>query len=125
MSELLYRTPSLPPGTRIKYRSRLARILLPKRFRAITLGATIHCQYSAMHPFTLVHEIEHLKQIRERGRLSFYLSWLLETFRFGYTGNKWENAADVAAHAWWNSERERVAREHGVKLEWPPNPPME
>jgi hypothetical protein len=41
------------------------------------------------------HELEHIYQVREEGWLKFYLSYIWESIRHGYKGNKYEVAADL------------------------------
>jgi hypothetical protein len=41
------------------------------------------------------HELEHIYQVEEEGWFKFYLSYLWESIRHGYKGNKYEIAADL------------------------------
>jgi len=41
------------------------------------------------------HELEHIYQVREEGWFRFYFTYLIESIRHGYKGNKYEIAADL------------------------------
>ena len=41
------------------------------------------------------HELEHIYQVREDGWFRFYLTYIWESIRHGYKGNKYEIMADL------------------------------
>jgi hypothetical protein len=41
------------------------------------------------------HELQHIYQVQEHGWLKFYLSYLWESIRHGYKGNKYELEANA------------------------------
>src|SRR5687767_2759702 len=72
-----------------------------KKFFAITLGTRrrprIHVRHDPPDPRTLWHELQHVRQLRERGALRYYVGWVWDTILFAYSGNRLELEADRVA----------------------------
>ena len=74
--------------------------------RAIVLPWGVYYQLGgAYRPYlrTILHEIEHLKQIKEFGVIGFYFRYLVEWVKNGYYDNKYEVEAR-SAEVWWSTE---------------------
>lgn len=84
------------------------RWFLKKNIWGITLYPFIfyntnHWYYRDNFDAMQVHEWVHVKQVRKHGWFKFYLSYLYQSFRFGYRGNKYEIEA-------YRKEREFIER---------------
>jgi hypothetical protein len=78
---------------RVHYRSRLARVFLPKRYIAVTLGSHVLTTRGHLDERTLRHEQAHIEQWRRYGVVRFLLLYLWSHVRFGY----WRNPFEVEA----------------------------
>ena len=95
---------------KVHYESRLARILLPKRFIAITLGERVLTPLACLSEATLRHEQVHIDQWKRHG-LWFPFLYVWYHIQHGYHRNPFEREARAA-------ERENGTRTGG---EAPPN----
>lgn len=75
---------------KVHYRSRLARVFLPRRYLAITLGSHVLTREGALDDRVLRHERAHVEQWRRHGFLGFLLRYLWYHFRHGYRANPFE-----------------------------------
>ncbi len=62
---------------------------------ALVLGSTIRLHNVTREEFLkdtkwVRHEVAHVKQFQQKGYLRFIVSYLLETFNFGYAHNRYE-----------------------------------
>ena len=74
------------------------RWFINRRYAAITLYPFIffnvyHRAYKENLEQLRRHEYVHVKQIKQFGVLQFYLSYLWESWKHGYMGNKYEKEA--------------------------------
>lgn len=82
--------------------ARLARLKLGTRNVAMVLGRTIHlsgvsrAEFLA-DPFWVAHEMEHIRQFEQHGRLGFLLKYLAAWARHGYYNIPFEAEARAAA----------------------------
>jgi len=74
----------------LHYRSRIARLFLPKRYLAITLSDHVLTREASLDERTLRHEQAHVEQWRRFGLLGFLVRYLWSHFRYGYEGNPFE-----------------------------------
>ena len=74
----------------VRYRSRLAKLILPKRFIAITLGSRVYTPLARLSAATLRHEQAHIEQWRRHGALRFLALYVWYHFKYGYEGNPFE-----------------------------------
>lgn len=81
---------------RVHYRSRLARIFLPKRYTAITLASHVLTRQSALDERILRHERVHVEQWSRHGLIGFLVRYLWYHLRYGYAGNPFEIEARKA-----------------------------
>ena len=68
---------------------------------AIVIGKTIHLHNVSRDEFLenerwLKHELEHIRQYRRYGMISFIIRYLIESTKNGYTNNKYERQAREA-----------------------------
>ncbi|GAB3240382.1 hypothetical protein GCM10027346_34450 [Hymenobacter seoulensis] len=82
--------------------ARLARLKLGAGNVAMVLGASIHLSGVSKEeflrdPFWVAHEMEHIQQYRQFGRLGFLARYLLDWMRHGYYNIPFEVAAREAA----------------------------
>ena len=68
---------------------------------AIVIGKTIHLHNVSRDEFLenerwLKHELEHIRQYRRYGMISFIIRYLIESAKNGYTNNKYERQAREA-----------------------------
>ena len=82
----------------VHYRSRLARLLLPKRYVAITLSRHVWTRQASLDEATLRHEAVHVEQWKRFGLLGFLVRYLWWHFRYGYQANPFEIEARRAEH---------------------------
>ena len=75
---------------RVHYRSRLAKLFLPKRYVAITLGSRVFTPLTNLSDATLRHEQVHMEQWRRHGLLRFPALYLWYHLRHGYEQNPFE-----------------------------------
>jgi hypothetical protein len=80
----------VPTGVTVHYSSRLAAILLPERFIAITLGSHVFTRMPTLPPHVLRHEEVHVRQWRRYGYVRFSLRYLWYQMRYGYDRNPFE-----------------------------------
>ena len=69
---------------------------------AMVLGKTIHLYGCSRHDFLcdrswVCHELKHIQQFQQYGKIRFVVLYLLETIRHGYYNNKFEKEAREAA----------------------------
>lgn len=74
----------------IHYGSRLARLFLPKRYVAITLGSHVLTREGTLAERVLRHEEKHVDQWRRFGLMGFLSRYLWYHFRYGYDRNPFE-----------------------------------
>jgi hypothetical protein len=74
----------------VRYQSRLARILLPRRFIAVTLGSRVYTPLAKLSAATLRHERVHVAQWKRHGAFRFAILYLWYHFRHGYERNPFE-----------------------------------
>lgn len=74
---------------KVHYRSRLARLLLPKRFIAITLGGTVLTPLASLSAATLRHEQVHVEQWKRHG-VWFVFLYVWYHAKYGYERNPFE-----------------------------------
>jgi hypothetical protein len=84
---------------RVHYRSRLARVFLPKRYVAITLASHVLTRRSRLDERTLRHERAHVEQWKRHGLVGFLSRYLWYHFRYGYAKNPLEVEAREAERA--------------------------
>ncbi|MBC7587133.1 MAG: DUF4157 domain-containing protein [Chitinophagaceae bacterium] len=83
---------------RIKENSLLAKFAaynLKSDTMALVLGCTIYLHNTTREEFLrntkwVRHEVAHVKQFQQKGYFRFLVSYLLETFNFGYEFNRYE-----------------------------------
>jgi hypothetical protein len=80
----------------VHYRSRVARLLLPKRYVAITLGSHVLTRASHLEERVLRHEQAHVEQWKRHGLLRFLFAYVWFHFRYGYDRNPFEVEARAA-----------------------------
>lgn len=80
----------------VHYESRLARLILPRRFVAITLGSRVFTPLARLSATTLRHEEAHVEQWRRHGVARFPFLYLWYHFRYGYEQNPFEVEARSA-----------------------------
>jgi hypothetical protein len=91
----------------IKENSIIARIAawkLGSRQVAIVIGKTIHLHNTSREEFMknkawLNHELEHIRQYRTYGLVSFIILYLIESLKRGYYNNKYEVEARAVEKA--------------------------
>jgi hypothetical protein len=89
---------------RIKENSVIARIAawkLKSGKLAIVFGKTIYLHNVSRKEFLenqrwVKHELEHIRQYRRYGLISFVIRYLIETAKNGYSNNKYERQARAA-----------------------------
>lgn len=74
----------------VHYRSRLARLFLPRRYLAITLASHVLTRESTLDERVLLHEMAHVEQWKRYGLLGFLARYLWYHLRYGYAGNPLE-----------------------------------
>ena len=84
------------PELTVHYRSLLARMLLPKRYVAITLSSHVLTRATSLDECILRHERVHMEQWRRYGLLGFLTRYLWYHFKYGYAGNPFEIEAREA-----------------------------
>ncbi|UYZ61885.1 hypothetical protein [Hymenobacter weizhouensis] len=82
--------------------ARLARLKLGAPNVAMVLGSSIHLsgvtrEEFLQDPYWVAHEMEHIRQYQEHGRLGFLRRYLLDWLRHGYYRIPFEVAAREAA----------------------------
>jgi hypothetical protein len=75
---------------RVLYESVWVKLLLPKRFVAITLGSRVYTRRAELSDAVLRHERAHVEQWRRYGRLRFPLLYLWYHWKHGYEKNPFE-----------------------------------
>ena len=75
---------------KVRYQSRLARALLPRRFIAVTLGSRVYTPLSELSEATLRHERVHVEQWKRHGIVRFAFLYLFYHVKFGYERNPFE-----------------------------------
>jgi hypothetical protein len=97
--------PEIVTRVRLTEASRIAHFISSKRFAgtgvsAITLGRTIHMRkperydpHSAKGLALLAHEIKHVEQYEQAGRIRFYARYLWDYVRYRYRGVSFEEEA--------------------------------
>ncbi len=80
----------------------LARLKLGTRDVAMVLGTTIHLsgvtrEKFLADPHWVAHEMEHIRQFKEHGKLGFLLKYLAGWVRHGYYNIPFETQARAAA----------------------------
>ncbi len=96
--------PKLPTDIHIKENSWLARLAaykLRSRSVALVIGKTIHLHGTNRKSFLanaawVKHELKHVEQYQQLGKLRFLIAYILEWFRHGYHKNKFEVEARAA-----------------------------
>jgi hypothetical protein len=86
---------------RIKENSWFAKIAAAKMKAdklAIVFGNTIHLYNTSCYEFLsdkewVCHELKHVEQYRQHGRMGFIAKYLFEWMKKGYTNNKFEKEA--------------------------------
>ena len=89
---------------RIKENSLIARVAawkLDSDKMAIVIGKTIHLHNVSRKEFLenqrwVKHELEHIRQYRRYGLISFIVRYLVESYKNGYSNNKYERQARAA-----------------------------
>ena len=84
------------PELTVHYRSLLARMLLPKRYVAITLSSHVFTRATSLDECILRHEWVHMEQWRRYGLFGFVGRYLWYHFRVGYDANPFEIEAHEA-----------------------------
>lgn len=84
------------PELTVHYRSLLARMLLPKRYVAITLSRHVLTRETSLDERTLRHEWVHMEQWRRYGLFGFLGRYLWYHFKVGYEANPFEIEAREA-----------------------------
>jgi hypothetical protein len=87
---------SVVPEFTVHYRSLLARMLLPKRYVAITLSSHVLTRETSLDERVLRHEWTHVKQWRRFGLFGFLVRYSWYHFKYGYAGNPFEIEAREA-----------------------------
>jgi hypothetical protein len=82
--------------------ARLARFKLGTYSVAMVLGNQIHLSGATREeflndPYWVAHEMEHIRQFQEHGKLGFLRRYLLDWLRYGYYNIPFEVAAREAA----------------------------
>lgn len=82
--------------------ARLARLKLGTRSVAMVLGNKIHLSGATREeflndPYWVAHEMEHIRQFEEHGKLGFLRRYLVGWMRYGYYNIPFEIAAREAA----------------------------
>jgi len=82
--------------------ARLARLKLGTRSVAMVLGSKIHLSGATREefladPYWVAHEMEHIRQFQQYGKLGFLRRYLLGWMRHGYYNIPFEIAAREAA----------------------------
>jgi hypothetical protein len=80
----------------VRYDSLLAKVILPRRFIAITLGETVFTRLPSLTPAALRHERVHVEQWRRFGRIGFPLRYIWSHLKHGYHANPFEVEARAA-----------------------------
>ena len=80
----------------VHYRSRLASLLLPRRYIAITLGRHVFTPLATLSEDVLRHERVHVEQWRRLGALRFLTRYLWYHCKYGYQQNPFEVEARAA-----------------------------
>ena len=80
----------------VHYDSFLAKIVLPERFIAITLGGTVFTKLPSLTPAVLRHESVHVEQWRRHGCIGFPVRYLWNHLKYGYELNPFEVEARAA-----------------------------
>jgi hypothetical protein len=75
---------------KVHYRSRLARLFLPRRYLAITVSSHVLTRESHLDERVLRHEQAHVEQWKCHGRVRFLARYLWFHFRYGYDRNPFE-----------------------------------
>ena len=75
---------------KVHYRSWIARVMLPRRYVAITLASHVLTRESWLDERTLRHERAHVEQWRRHGLAGFLARYLWYHFRYGYSRNPFE-----------------------------------
>jgi hypothetical protein len=78
---------------KVRYRSRLAKLILPKRYTAITLGSRVFTPLASLSAGTLRHERAHVEQWKRHGIARFPLLYFWYHLRHGYERNPFEMEA--------------------------------
>jgi len=73
---------------KVRYRSRLAKLILPKRYTAITLGSRVFTPLASLSAGTLRHERAHVEQWKRHGIARFPLLYFWYHLRHGYERNR-------------------------------------
>ncbi len=80
----------------VRYDSLLAKVVLPRRYTAITLGSTVFTKLRSLTPAVLRHERVHVEQWRHFGPIGFPLRYLWNHLKHGYHANPFEVEARAA-----------------------------
>jgi hypothetical protein len=78
---------------KVHYHSRLARLALPRKYAAITLGSHVFTRLGYLDEATLEHEAVHVRQWKRYGLARFALLYVWFHLRYGY----WRNPFEVEA----------------------------
>jgi hypothetical protein len=78
---------------KVHYGSRLARVALPRKYVALTLGDHVFTRLEELEESVLRHEEVHVRQWKRHGLLRFATLYLWYHFRYGY----WRNPFEVEA----------------------------
>ena len=74
----------------VRHRSWLAKLLLPKRYIAVTLGSRVYTPLQSLSAATLRHERAHVEQWKRHGIARFPFLYLWYHLRHGYERNPFE-----------------------------------
>lgn len=80
---------------KVHYRSRLARLALPRKYVAITLGDHVFTRLEHLEEAILRHEAVHVRQWQRYGLVRFACLYVWFHIRYGY----WRNPFEVEARS--------------------------
>jgi hypothetical protein len=75
---------------KVLYRSWLAKLVLPKRYIAITLGSRVYTPLASLSAATLRHERAHVEQWKRHGVAWFLVLYVWYHLKYGYNRNPFE-----------------------------------
>jgi len=80
---------------KVHYRSRLARVALPRKYIAVTLWDHVFTRLDELEESILRHEEVHVRQWKRHGLLRFAALYVWYHLRYGY----WRNPFEVEARS--------------------------
>lgn len=75
---------------KVHYRSRLARLALPRKYVAVTLWDHVFTRLEHLEESILRHERVHVRQWKQHGPVRFAVLYVWYHLRYGYSRNPFE-----------------------------------